>query len=305
MPIRFACPHCQQRLSVSARKEGTTAACPHCGGTLTIPQRPGEEQASEHPPVMNVFTADDSSVEAPPIAAAVTAVQASSMDAVFLPDAAGRDEIEIVYERTDESPLPSPPPKQIELVALPRFVLYLQGGLIALVAFWSFVLGILFGGTLFSRSTAPAVPQACLIEGSVTFASGPRQLPDTGAVVVVLPQSKQRADERAPTLGLRPGDPPPEAAHRGLAILRQLGGGYARADANGRFSIQVPSRGRYLVLVISHEKRARSADEVPTADVLRIGRFFGDAASLIGDRRYQLTEESLVGDRHLAVQFDR
>jgi len=244
------------------------------------------------------------SVAAPPIARAGSAEQPSYMDAVFLPDAAG-DEIEIVYEPTDEPSLPAPPPKQVELIALPRFVLYLQGGLIAAVAIWSFVLGTLFGGTLFNRSTTPALPQTCSIDGSVTFAAGSRQLPDAGAVVIVLPLGKPRADERAPAFGLRPGDPPPETSHRGLAILRQLGGGYTRADANGRFNIQVPSRGRYLVLVISHEKRARSADEVQTADILKIGRFFSDAASLIGDRRYQITEESIAGDRQLAVLFDR
>ena len=224
------------------------------------------------------------------------------MDTVFLPDAAG-DAIEIVYEPTAEPTLPVPPPKQVELIALPRFVLYLQGGLIAAVAIWSFVLGTLFGGTLFNRSTKPALPQACSIDGSVTFAAGSRHLPDAGAVVIVLPLGKPRLDERAPVLGLRPGDPPPENSHRGLAILRQLGGGYTRADANGRFNLQVPSRGRYLVLVISHDKRARFADEVQTADILRIGRFFSDAAGLIGDRRYQLTEESIEGDRQLTVLF--
>ena len=260
MPIRFACPHCQHRLSFSTRMAETSAACPHCGQTLTIPPQPAAE--------------------------------------------AGSQDIELIYQLAGEPPPPAPPPKPVQMIALPRYLLYVQGGLIAVVALLSFALGVLFGSTLFTRSAPPAAPQACAISGSVTFASGSRELPDAGAVIFVLPFITKRLDERAPIAGLRPGDPPPEASHRGLAIIEQLGGGYARADANGRFRIQVAGRRRYLVLVISHGHKARSVEDVKTGEILKIGRFFSDATDLIGDRSYLLTEESLSGDRQYSVTFD-
>src|SRR6185369_9352245 len=37
MPIRFSCPHCSQKLSVSTRKAGKTANCPRCKKELTVP----------------------------------------------------------------------------------------------------------------------------------------------------------------------------------------------------------------------------------------------------------------------------
>src|SRR5205823_15025932 len=42
MPIRFACPHCHQKLSVGARKAGMTADCPRCKRVLTVPPAPPE-----------------------------------------------------------------------------------------------------------------------------------------------------------------------------------------------------------------------------------------------------------------------
>ena len=37
MPIRFSCPHCTQKLSVSTRKAGKVANCPRCKKELTVP----------------------------------------------------------------------------------------------------------------------------------------------------------------------------------------------------------------------------------------------------------------------------
>lgn len=37
MPIKFHCPSCSQRLSVSRKKAGRQSKCPKCGETITIP----------------------------------------------------------------------------------------------------------------------------------------------------------------------------------------------------------------------------------------------------------------------------
>jgi hypothetical protein len=191
-----------------------------------------------------------------------------------------------------------------ELVAIPRYVLYLQGGLIGVVALVAFAIGMLAGGAILTQPALPIGAQACVIQGSVTYASGPRQLPDEGAVIAVIPQTQSKPDEKAPVAGLRPDDPTPGDTHRGIAILRDLGGAYARADANGRFQVQLPDRGRYLVLVVSSRSQVRSIEEIQTTDILKLGTYFDSAADLLGNHRYQLTMESVRGDRDFNVAFE-
>src|SRR5437763_965043 len=140
MPIRFACPHCRQKLSVAQRKAGEQAECPRCHQSLTIPQPPMDAAAP---------------------AAAI------------------------------------PPP--------------------------------------------PAVA-----------------------------------------------NPPPEDHTKSLAILQQLGGGFARTDSSGRFELEVPRRGRYLLLVISRDQQSRRDSEAKAADIQKLRPFFDNPAQLLGDRRYQL-----------------
>jgi hypothetical protein len=226
------------------------------------------------------------------------------VESSFTPDdGRGFDGLELVYESSPDRMTTRAPPVVADLIAVPRYAVYLQGGLLAVVAFVAFVIGLLAGGTLLGGRPEPRQSQTCVISGSVTYASGPRQLPDEGAVVAVVPQSPSRPDEKAPIDGLRPDDPLPAADHRGLAIIRELGGGYARTDAGGRFQIQVPATGRYLVLVISREKQARSPNDPNTADIVKLGPYFKDAADLLGDRRYQLTHETLRGDKQIQVAF--
>jgi hypothetical protein len=333
MPIRFACPYCQQKLSVSSRKAGLPADCPRCRRVLTIPQPPPEterepalapvaavaedEIAAAPLPGPLLFAAPAPREEAPidtggetvrpsiiPSAVEGPSLEAAEIDAETAPDAAGGFEgLELVYDSPPARDRVAAPPVAADLIAVPRYAIYLQGGLLAVVAFLAFVIGLLTGGTVLRGPPPPTAPQACLLSGSVTYSSGPRQLPDEGAVVAVIPQSQERPDEKAPIEGLRPGDPTPGAEHRGIAILRQLGGGYARADSGGRFQIQVPRQGRYLVLVISREKAIRSMNDIDTADILQLGPFFANAADLLGDRRYQLTQQTLRGDKQLQIAF--
>lgn len=223
---------------------------------------------------------------------------------IWTPDPAGYEGMELVYDTT-----PSPAPsfaqsEHADLVAIPRYALYLQGALLGVVALVAFAIGILTGGALLTQPPAPAAPQATVIGGSVTYASGPRHLPDEGAVIAVIPDSQVKPDEKAPVDGLRPDDPTPGESHRGIAILRELGGAYARTDPNGRFQVRLPDRGRYLVLVISNQKQLGPREEIQTADILKLGPFFDNAADLLGNRRYQLTMESFSGDSEMNVAFD-
>ena len=312
MPIRFACPHCHQKLTVSSRKAGSAADCPRCKRQLAIPDPPPGPAVAEEPEARSRESGVGSQESGIPGQDEV----AADLEPAFghwplftghspstSSGSQGFEGLELVYDTSEEPRKPEASPMHRDLIAVPRYVLYLQGGLIAVVALAAFAIGLLAGGTL-SPSAAPAAPQACLISGSVTYASGTRNLPDEGAVVAIVPQSAERPDEKATIEGLRPGDPTPDAAHSGVAVLRGLGGGYARADAAGQFELRVPDRGTYLVLVVSREKRARSADEIQTADLLQLGPYFKNAADLLAGHRYQLTMEPIRGDRHLHVAFE-
>jgi hypothetical protein len=281
MPIRFACPHCQQRLSVAQRKAGTTAQCPRCKQSLTIPQ-PAEPPAAATP-------APDQSP--PPL----------GQSPVFLPDADQVGDIELVYDAPPVTKSSAAPSSSRETIAVPRYVVYVQGMLLAGVALAAFAIGFLMGSTF----SAPVVPAKanCTITGTVTYAAGPRRLVDEGAAIVLLPETAQRPDEKAPVRGLRPGDPPVEEDHRGLSIIRHSRGAYARSNVNGRFQIEAPSRGRYLLLVISKERRRRLDSEPARADLVRLGRWFDDPATLLGDRQYRLIEETIRGDRQFTIEF--
>jgi hypothetical protein len=312
MPIRFTCPHCHQKLTVSSRKVGSAADCPRCKRQLTIPDPPPGPKVVEKSGVASgesTIKSQGSEASGPePLARSSEPITDHwTLDTGRSPssssDPQGFEGLELVYDNCDEPREPQGSSMHGDLIAVPRYVLYLQGGLIAVVALTAFAIGLLAGGTL-SPSAAPPAPQACVISGSVTYAAGTRNLPDEGAVVAIVPQAAERPDEKAPIEGLRPGDPTPDAAHPGVAVLRGLGGGYARADAAGQFELRVPDRGTYLVLVVSREKRARSADEMETTDLLRLGPYFKNAADLLAGHRYQLTLEPIRGDRHLNVAFE-
>lgn len=319
MPIRFACPQCRQRLSVSTRKAGTAADCPRCRRPLTIPQPTDHELAGQTP---NGESPLESFLLAQKIGAALDVEQratvqaernAAAADVSVVPhafrgetlqavSASDSDELQIVVEPPPNQVQSHAPPRSADSLVVPRLAVYFHGGLLAAVACTSLLIGVLMGRTLAPRQSVAMAPRECVVGGQVTFATGSRSRPDRGTVVILLPVLAEAAGERAAVDGLRPSDPPPEADHQGLGTIRQLGGSYTRADANGRFESRLPAPGRYWLLVVSHEKRARAAAE--TKDIRTLSRYLQNTAELLEDRAYQLTQETIRGDRQIPVAFD-
>jgi hypothetical protein len=221
----------------------------------------------------------------------------------------GYEGTELVFDTSAPATDPYPQNNVVQqtdynLVSVPRYVLYAQAGLLAGVAIVCFTLGALMGGAFFrGQPEGAVVAKPCTISGFVQVTDGVVKKGDEGAVVIVLPQDVQKVDERAPVSGLRPSDPPPEETHRGLAILKQLGGGYARADKQGKYEVRVPRQGKYFVLVISRSKEGAAA-EVDALDLRRIARFFESATELIGSQKYRFSEERFAADRKLDVSFE-
>jgi hypothetical protein len=218
-------------------------------------------------------------------------------------DSEGHGTFEVVLDSSGDEPAGAGANAHPDLIAVPRLVLYLQGGLLAVVAVVSFALGLIAGGAL-SGGAAPVGPRTVTVEGTIHYASGTRHVPDPGAVVAVIPESGVRPQRKAPVSGLRPDDTTPDENHHGIAILRELGGGYTRTDDRGRFQVQLPDRGKYLVLVVSGARELGDLDDISTADLVKLGPFFDNAAGLLGRHQYRLTSEIVRSDRQLNVVFE-
>ena len=283
MPIRFSCPHCTQKLSVSTRKAGKTANCPRCKKELTVPAP--EPAAGQGGGEAAIATAEEGENEDGPY----------SQFVVY-------DDTELVYDDAAPVRQPGGTPSVQDRVAVPRYVLYAQGLLLGAVALTCFIFGVLTGGTFFS-APATAGKGPCTIAGTVRYASGNQRLPDEGAVIIVLPETKD-AGHRASSAGMRPDEPLPETPLIGVQQIRDMGGAYTRAGPQGDFSVNLASGGKYYVLVLSNHARRTGNEELKVMDVRTLGRFFDGAIDLLADNKYRLTSETVRGDRTLTAQFD-
>ena len=109
--------------------------------------------------------------------------------------------------------------------------------LLGVVALGCFVLGVLVGrGLPTGTPVTETAPRPSVLSGKVSYLNREEETtPDVGAVAILLPQAK-RPDEKLSLAGLLPKDAPPPADDPTLLALRSSGGGYARADADGRFA---------------------------------------------------------------------
>jgi hypothetical protein len=284
MPIKFPCETCGQVLSVSSRKVGRRAKCPKCSEPLVIPTA---ETAAQRMQERRRRREDVDSEDFDP----------------FAEFAVYDDEMEVVYE-TDEEAAESQGPVDRNLVAVPRLALYVQGAALGVVGLVCFALGVIVGGGFASSDRqARAAPQPCVIEGTVAFVgSTNREIPDQGAVVLVLPKDRSPQQRAAPE-GMRPQDAPPPEDHPGLRMVRSIQGGYARTDIDGRFRVRVPDVGDYYVLVVSNSAQRSAAEALDRDDLAQIGNYFVPAYELLGDNKYLWEARRIRGDDTMRVVF--
>lgn len=268
MPIRFACQKCGQRLNVMVNKAGLRARCPRCKEPLTIPTEP-----TAGGPEADVEWTSDAS-EAPGFSPVRRPVAPKTLP-------------------TDGR------------VRVPRYVIFTQGLLLAVVACGCFALGYHLGG---ARATAPApdTPGPCTVSGNVVYqTSGGTRFPDEGAVILIVPQdSRPATDEKLDTEALKPVATATNSLAEMQQRVRQMGGAYARADVEGNFRVQLPHGGRYFALVVSHYGE-RPADAEPNkADLAQLGRYVTAAAELLADRRYRWTSEDVRKDVRWTIALE-
>lgn len=282
MPVRFACEHCGQRLSVSSRKAGARGKCPKCKQKVTIPADASTVAAEED--------SDDGADEAN---------DPYSEFVVY------DDEVEWVYESEHETAAaPSLGVTDLNRVAVPRSVLYTQGILLALVAVASFTLGVLVGSGG-KTQLAERPPQPCVLSGKVDYvASSGQSRPDDGSIVLIVPtEERPSPDNKADVAGLRPGDPMPQDDSDNLRIIRGIGGDYTRVDADGNFQVRLPDTGRYFVLVVSGNAYRGPGEELSRDDIAQLGRYVRPPTDLLGESRYQWRELTIREDKTLNVVF--
>lgn len=301
MPIRFACSHCGQRLSVGSHKAGKTAACPKCKSSITVPI-PSVEPPPAEPESPEIVP------EPPPVEIAAALPDFAGDEAPSFDF--GRDrEIEVVYEtksappRTARKRADDDAPVDLDRVSLPRYVLFVQGGLLAVVGIVCFLLGMAVGGAVTESSgqgKKEGVPIA--VSGMVAFAGEGGRKPDAGAVVIFFPHGT-KPDEKGSLVGVRPGDDPAQGV-KFRDYLRVLGGGMAYCDQRGQYSVQLPDRGRYFLLSISSNSQPSRAKPMPPQEIAQIGQFVSLADDPLEEFRYQWRLETLRGSQRVNVDFD-
>lgn len=311
MPIRFNCKHCGQKLSVGSQRAGTKANCPRCKEIVRVPGevvKPGKASLAAS---MLVMSGEGAAVETAPPSDEPTGPPIASehypTDHVAENAADGYDApletSELVFDTAPSIVTGAESPNIVQqtdynLVSFPRYVLYAQAALLAVVAIICFTLGALMGRA-FLRAPDGVAVGPCSVSGIVKVTDGLTVKADEGAVVFILPQDVRNITERAPVAGFRPRDSAPEGTHRGLAILREMGAGQARTDKEGKYKITVPKPGKYYVLVIS-----RSKTGAMDVGKQQIARFFENANDLLGTQKYFFSAETLADGQKYDVSFE-
>jgi hypothetical protein len=189
-------------------------------------------------------------------------------------------------------------------VSIPRWVLYAQGVLIAVVAAVGFGSGYWLGRAAQPQGeeAPPAEHDAVLIRGSVHYRNDRGlKTPDADAVIVIVPKDAI-AEHKIDIKGLRPRDPAPTEKNPAIQAIELLDGAYARADRMGKFSV-VLRPGSYWVLALSRHV-ARPASQPPKPDDLDLlGRYFLRGGDLLGTAKYELRLRQLAANEPLEYDF--
>jgi hypothetical protein len=304
MPIKFPCQSCRRILSVSSRKVGRKAQCPKCGQPLVVPTA---EEAETALALVQAALVESTLVEST-LVESERAPGKEPEDDPLAQFVIYDDEEDFHFDKTAADN--DAPPRDAERidpsrVALPRIVLYVQGVLLGVVALVFFTLGLVIGMRSGGGGDEQAGrPRPCEISGAVVYMDeAQRQAPDQGAVVIVLPKGTTPAD-KIDYQGLGPHDPAPPAGHAGVAAIQRIGGGFARADVEGKFTLRVPDRGDYYVLVISAGENRPDGAGTDRRVLAELGNYFTSATDLLGRSLYRWEEERVQYDRQMNVQLN-
>jgi hypothetical protein len=279
MSIRFSCTTCGQRLSVGLHRAGQKSTCPKCKVTLLIPQASGEPAtpvvtANRTKPAMAVFSLTEDPV---PTEATSPAVNESPA-----------------------TPQVPHPPDELELIAVPRYVIFSQGFLLIFIGIVCFFIGLAVGS-----ATLPKNPQAnlerVLLTGTVALSDKGKRSGDVGAIVTFIPFDAL-PETKGSMIGLRPGDA--GESQRAIEFLQSIHGATARCDERGQFEVRLPRAGKYYLLVVSSTGSLRSRGSIPQQQLGQMSKFFDMAEDPLENFRFQWRIENVRPDIPLTIDFD-
>ncbi|MFW5693223.1 MAG: hypothetical protein ACOCWL_03315 [Thermoguttaceae bacterium] len=339
MPIRFHCKRCEQLLGIASRKVGSEIECPKCGFAQTVPT----EEAAAVAMALRTARDSSNSVEAPAAFAvyddapepvevlpprgkkrgrreatpasepSASPTQPGDQDprsaAKASPAAKPPEAAPPVAKPKDaqEPDEPTGPAVPGGMILFPRRTLYVQGVLVTVLALVFFGTGYFIGrgsATLeLELEHEETLRQRTLVEGRLVYRPEPQRVAgDEGAVIVALPTDA--APETPLTVhGIRPQDPNPPQSLQSLRLLGELGGAYARANAEGHFDMIVPDQGEYYILLISRNAGRPRGTDPDEADLLEIGRYFTMPERLISRYKYRWKKHEVHGGM-LPIEID-
>ncbi len=264
MPIRFQCPECHARLKIGSHKVGVRKSCPYCSvefsvpagveGELPVAQKWNEETSAGSVGSQSVpesSTTQESTQDRTPRRHHQNSGEMDSF-AVDAYSSTSNPEAPPLPQATQQS-LASEDPDNVsaEHLAVPRRMVYVYGGLIAVVALFFFLFGLMTGKNLDrtrAMVTAPTV-EKCVLTGTVMFKRDNQRLPDVGSLVILMP-TQSTPDVRPQGESLHPSQKAavdsPDAQ-----LIRTFGGEVTRVDASGQFRVTLAGDQKYDLLIIS------------------------------------------------------
>ena len=277
MTVRFPCPICQRTLKAKSRAVGAHVTCPACQESIRIPDG---TQAEVLLAMRNAERAQQNQSED------------NYGEFVIYNDEYLDIETGKVSRPVDTTETPH--------ITLPRSLIYIQAGLLAVMLLAGFVLGGLFGYS-FGKSSQVTQQQACLVSSLIYIPNEGPQQADVGATVIVLP-IEVWPDEKINPKALQPNQPPPSDDHPDVMAIRELGGSFARCDANGHCELYLPQSGEYFVLFLSGNME-RSKNSPEPEDIAQLGRYFLLPTELLGKNQYSWSNRNIEGKHQLKVEF--
>jgi hypothetical protein len=299
---------------VSAQKIGSKVNCPECGAKIVVPSSAtalGPEAPkttgsgiSSPPPLPNLGASRGA---AKPVSGsparpgqAAAAPKSAAKPGLAKPAAA-----KIQAPTPVRQPVPQTRPKPVVdygRISISRSVLYFQAVLILVVAILAFVAGFFIGrGGQAPLATHPAHSDPVVMNGSVSYRTESASLPDSDAVIIVLPQEAV-PPQKIGQDGLRPQDPPPNETNANVRAIRSLEGIFVRADEAGKFSFVLPP-GEYWVLTISRHAARPAGQLAEPDDLAALAEYFAAPGELLGGARYKWQLMKLAPNQPLDFDF--
>jgi hypothetical protein len=293
MSIRFSCVNCGQRLSVGQHKAGQQATCPKCKTQLQIPPQTAPQNS---PPVTSL----------PPTQLTGNAPQPMRTIAFQEPV---EEHVEVVYaqapsimsgnrkSKTSANDLEA----DLERIALPRYVIFAQGLLLAVVAVACFLLGLGIGSVLSGRTSQTTV-QSAKISGNVSLLKKGERMGDLGATLLFIPLEATPEEK----ISLHAFMPQANTVEQVAADswLNKFGGKFFKCVERGKFEVALPSKGRFYVLVFSANAPKNDQAEPTQQQLGQMSRYFELDEQSFSKVRYQWRMEEVRGDTTLNIDFD-